>query len=81
MAAFLRVCNVYPAGRVMPPVTTPERSDRPTVTVVIEWDDGRTGKVAGSAVRWTSEAILVAFSGPDGFGRQEWFSTDVVRLS
>ena len=78
-AAMLRVLNAFPAGQVTPPVTTPERGDRPLVTVVIDWDDGRTSRVVGSAVRWTREAVLVAFSGPDGLGRQEWFAADVVQ--
>lgn len=81
MTTVLRVLNAFPAGQVTPPVTTPARADRPTVTVTIEWDDGRRSTVVGRAVRWTAEAVLVAFSGPDGFGRQEWFNTDVVRRS
>jgi hypothetical protein len=81
VAAVLRVLNAFPAGQVTPPVTTPARADRPSVTVVVHWEDGRTGKVAGSAVGWTVDAVLVAFSGPDGLGRQEWFGTEDVRLT
>jgi hypothetical protein len=79
VGGVLRVRNAYPAGEVTPPVTTPDRHDRPVVTVDVEWEDGRTSTVAGSALRWTADAVLVAFSGPDGLGRQEWFSSEVVR--
>lgn len=77
-STVLRALNAFPAGQVTPPVTTPPRADRPTVTVVVQWEDGRNGTVAGTAVGWTAEAVLVAFSGPDGLGRQEWFRTDDV---
>jgi hypothetical protein len=79
MAQLLRVENSFPAGRVRPPVTTPEPVDRPRVEVSIEWSDGRTSTIAGSAWCWTADAVLVAFSGPDGLGRQEWFPSGAVR--
>lgn len=78
MASDRRVINAYPAGQVNPPVTTPAPRERPLVSVSIEWDDGRTGTIVGSAICWTAEAVLVAFSGPDGLGRQEWFEVQAV---
>jgi hypothetical protein len=78
-ATVLRVLNAFPAGQVKPPVTTPDRMDRPGVAVAVRWEDGRSGTVFGNAVGWTAEAVLVAFSGPDGLGRQEWFSVEDVR--
>jgi len=78
-ATVLRVLNAFPAGQVTPPVTTPEPAGRPTVTVDVRWEDGRSGRVVGTAVKWTTEAVLVAFSGPDGLGRREWFRPEDVR--
>lgn len=76
---MLQVRNRFPAGKIAPPVTTPEPEDRPMVMVSIEWDDGRRTDTAGTALRWTDQAVLVAFSGMDGLGRQEWFAADLVK--
>lgn len=76
---MIRVRNSYPAGQVTPPVTTAEPQARPLVMVCVEWQDGRKASIGGSAIRWTAEAVLVAFTGPDGLGRQEWFSIENVR--
>jgi hypothetical protein len=77
--SVLRVRNAFPAGQVLPPLTTPKSEDRPWVKVAIEWDDGRTSDTFGHAVRWTAQAVEVAFTGPDGLGRLEWFRTDIVQ--
>lgn len=75
----LQVRNSLPPGQISPPVTTPPRADRPSVVVAVEWDDGRRADVAGTAVSWTADAVLVAFSGPDGRGRQAWFPSPLVQ--
>jgi hypothetical protein len=74
-----RVANAYPAGRVTRPVTTAPADDRPLVTTAVEWDDGRTGDSQGVALSWSSEAVQVMFTGPDGLRRREWMPTDAVR--
>jgi hypothetical protein len=74
-----RVANGYPAGRVTRPVTTASPDDRPLVTAAIEWDDGRVGDAHGVALSWSSEAVQVMFTGPDGLRRQEWMPTEAVR--
>jgi hypothetical protein len=74
-----RVANAYPAGRVTRPVTTPPTEDRPLVTAAVEWDDGRTADAHGVALNWSSEAVQVMFTGPDGLRRQQWMPTDAVR--
>jgi hypothetical protein len=77
----LRVVNAFPAGQVTPPVTTADPDQRPTVTVDVRWEDGRRGTVVGTAVQWTAQAVLVAFSGPDGLGRKEWFRPEDVHAT